>query len=242
MRYTEAREGEVAKLSATGSLLVAVAILAVLVGLAFVFSLSTLQVSEAPPPKPGVDTSQSTGELRLSIVDSGNADSLVLVGPDGTWSTVFSSGFQPGAKITVRSNATVHRYLENNSVKIPADGGGFMTVATLSDVKTTQLSFQEADLSDTNYTPRTAYLACLYEPEGFELDGEPVPSDVSIPCHSPVLAQTGSVQTRTSRERNGDTIRTPILLKQGDYSLVRSLNGAEDVIEWVEVSEETAGQ
>jgi len=160
----ESAEGKKSVLTAISILLVAVAVLAVLISF-------VLGPSGAPPPNPetATNTSQSPGEVRITVVNPGNTDSLVLVGPDGTQSTVLSSGFQEGAEIILRSNATVHSYLENNSVRIPAERGGFTTIDTPSDITTTQLSLQEADLSDTNYTPRTAYLACLYEPEGFAL-------------------------------------------------------------------------
>ena len=232
----EPAKGNSSVLTAVGILLVAVAASAVLVGI-------VIDPSGAPPPNPEAttNTSQSPGEVRITVVDPGNANSLILVGPDGTRSSVFSSGFQPGAEITMRSNSTAHGYLENNSVKIPA-GGGFVTIDTPSDVTTTQLSFQEADLSDTDYTPHTAYLACLYEPEGFELDWESVPPNITIPCHSPVLAQTDNIQTPTSTERNGDTVTTPIILKEGRYNLIGSLNGREGVVQSIEVSEGIASQ
>lgn len=240
MRHTETRKREKAEMSPTAGLLVSALVLVVLllIGFLFVFSPGGGHV---PTVTTGINTSQSPGEVRLTFVDSGNVDSLWLFsGPDRTSSTEFSSGFQEGAKVTMRSNSTVHNHLENTSMRIPVDGGGFMTIDTPSDVTTTQLSFQGADLSDTNYTPRTAYLACLYEPEGFELDGEPVPSDISIPCHSPVLAQTDSVQSSTKRD--GDTVTTPILLKEGEYQIIGVVNGRLAVVESIEVSEEIAGQ
>jgi hypothetical protein len=236
----EARVSDAQDLRAViGILLAGVAIATVLIGV--VIFLTT---PSAPPPNPDatINTSQSPDKVRLTMVDSGKLDSLVLVGPDGTQSSVFSSGFQPGTEITIRRNATVHSYLENNSVRIPADGGGFMTIDTPSDVTTTQLSLQEVGLSDTEHTPRTAYLACLYEPEEFELNGKSSPPNVSIPCHSPVLAQTDNIQPRTSTEQNGDTVTTPILLKEGEYYLVGILDGREDVVGSIEVSEETAGR
>jgi hypothetical protein len=234
----ESAEGKSSVLTTMGILLVAVVVLAVLISF-------VLGPSGAPPPNPEAttNTSQSPGEVRITVVNPDNVDSLILVGPDGIRSTVLSSGFQKGAEITLRSNATVHSYLEDNSVKIPANGGGFITIETPRDITTTQLSLQEADLSDTDYAPRTAYLACLYETSGgFELDGKSIPSNVSIPCHSPVLAQAERVQNGTSIRRNGDTVTTPIILKEGEYYLVGSLDGQEDVVESFEVSEETAGQ
>jgi hypothetical protein len=242
MRHTETQKGEEARVSATVGLLVSALVLVVLVLIGFVFVFST---GGGPTPTftTDVSTSQSPGEVGITIVDPGNADSLFLGAPDGTSSSGFVSGFQSGAKITIRSNATVHRYLENNSVRIPAEGGGFMTIDKPKDVTTTQLSFQEDYLSGTNYTPHTAYLACLYEPEGFELDGEPVPSNVSIPCHTPVLAQTDI----DGIYPYGNTTTVPILLKTGeynigDYYLIGVLDGERGVVEELEVSEETAGQ
>jgi len=237
MRRGETQKGENPILIAVGILLVAVVIATVLI----VFVMGP---SGAPPTNPDAttDASQSPGEVRLTITDTGNVDSVYLVGPDGTRSAVLNSGIGNGTKINTRNNATVHSYLENNSVEVPAHGGGVMTVATPRDVTTTQLSLQETDLSGTDYTPRTAYLACLYEPQGgFKLDGEPAP-DVSVPCHSPVLSQTDSVQNGTGTEHNGDTVTTPIILKEGMYNLVGSLDGREGVVGSVEVDEETVGR
>jgi len=240
VKHTETQKGEEARVSATVGLLVSALVLVVLVLIGFVFVFFT-GGGHIPTLTTEVSASQGPGEVGITIVNSGNVESLWLFsGPDRTSSTEFSSGFQEGAKITMRSNSTVHNYLENTSMRIPAESGGFITIDTPSDVTTTQLSFQEADLSDTNYTPRTAYLACLYEPEGFELNGEPVPSDVSIPCHSPVLAQTNSVQHSTKRD--ADTVTTPILLKEGEYQIVGVVNGRLAVVESIEVSEEIAGQ
>jgi hypothetical protein len=238
MRRTETRKNEKAGLPAVAVLLVVVVIAAVLIGIVFVLQADNVSV----PPTKGVAASQSPGEVRITVVDPGNVNSLQLVGPDGTRSTVLSSGFQPGAKITVRSNATVYRYLENNSVKIPADGGGFMTVATPKDVTTTQLSLQRANLSGTEYTPRAAYLTCLYEPEGLVLDGVSVPSNASIPCHSPVLAKTSSVQPGTTIEQDRDTVTTPILLKEGEYHLLGTVDDEETVVVSVETDEETVSK
>jgi len=238
MRHTETRK-ETSGLPAVAVLLVVVIIAAVLIGFVFVIGADNVVID---PPPTGVTTSQSPGEIEISTVDPGNIDSLQLVGPDGTRSAVLSSGFQPGARVTIRSNATVHSYLEGNEVKIPADVGGFMTVATPKDVTTTQLSLQEANLSDTDYTPRTAYLSCLYEPEGLELNGESVPSNVSIPCHTPVLAQNNGVQPGTSVEQDGNTVTMPVLLKGGEYYLIGTVNGNENVVQSIETDEGTLSQ
>jgi hypothetical protein len=240
MRDKETLKSKKAGMTAVAVLLVVVVIAAVLIGIAFI--LQADHVTDVPPPTKGVTTTQSPGEIRITITDPGNLDSLQLVGPNGTRSIVLSSGFQPGAKITVRSNATVYSYLENDSVKIPADGGGFMTVAMPNDVTTTQLSLQEANLTDTDYTPRAAYLACLYEPEGLVLDGESVPSNASVPCHSPVLTQNSSFQPGTTIEQDGDTVTTPILLKEDEHYLVGTVDGSENVVQSVETDEETFGK
>jgi hypothetical protein len=244
MKRTKPRKNGKAESSSTGILLIGVVVDAIVVGAILVTVLGGENVSaDSPFHWVGGTDSQETGEVGITLVDTADLESIQLVGPDGTQSTVMSGGIQPGTKITVRGNSTVYSYLENNSVTVPAEGGGYTIIKAPEEVTSTQLSLQRADLSGTDYTLRTAYLACLYEPhEGFELGGEPVPANVSVPCHSPVLAQADSVQPGTSTGQDSDTITTPILLKEGEYRLLGTIGDEEGVVQTVGVDEETAGQ
>jgi hypothetical protein len=238
MRSKETRKAENTILTTIGVLLIVVAVCAVLI----VAALMLVGEEVTDGHSYGITTSWGSGEAGMTVVEPGNLDSMQLIAPSGTQSTVMSRGIQSGMRITVRSNSTVYSYLENNSVKIPAEEGGFTTIEEPDDLTSTNLLLQRGNLSDTDYTRRSAYLACLYENGGFSIDGQNIPSNVSVPCHTPVLAQNDSVQPGTSTEIAGDIITTPILLEEGEYRLFGTIGDEEGIIQSMEVSEEVAGQ
>jgi hypothetical protein len=115
-----------------------------------------------------------------------------------------------------------------------------MKITSPNDVPSQDLTLQNSDdvAQDTAYDAQGAYLACLYDHDGFEIDGTVVPSNVSVPCHNPVLAQLDILQAGTSTEVGGDTVTTPLVLEEGKYRLV---DGECRVIREVRVGSEGNG-
>jgi hypothetical protein len=145
---------------------------------------------------------------------------------------------EAGAKLTVRSNATVYTFVDNNNVSI-LDAGTESPVYLNSpnEINTkapTNLVLQDVDAAGpaaSEYTEEAAYLACLYNHGGFEVGGTQIPASLSIPCHSPVLAQDDTVSAGTTTSPG---VTVPILLEEGTYRLLGRLNGNEAVIQNIE--------
>ena len=189
----------------------------------------------------GTDTRQAEGEVQIIVVTPANLDSMQLVAPSGTRSLVMpEESVEAGSGMTLRSNETVYEYFEENNVTIPTttEEDGFVNITSPEDVPLPDLTFQDDDLTqDTSYNRRSAYLACLYEHSGFEISNETtVPSDTKIPCHGPVLAQFDEIQAGTSEEIGNDTITTPLILEEGEYRHLGSVDGDCVVLQPVSVS------
>ena len=202
----------------------------------------------------GVNIDQNPGVVEITMVnfDSGsNLDSVGVVGPNGTRSTTMRS-FGDRTTITLRSNEGVISYLN--------DPGNNITVLTTAGMKTVEnvaelpfeyrkapAGFVDPDADIGNYdNASVATVACLYNSTAsFELGGRRVPANVSIPCNTPVLAQNDSVMVGTSMKpssgTNADKVLTsPITLRSGEYHLIGTVDGNENVVQSFEVTEEIA--
>jgi len=188
------------------------------------------------------DARQAEGEVQIIVVTPANLDSMQLVAPSGIRSLVMPEGsVGSGSGMTLRSNETVYEFFEENNVTIPTTTReeGYIRITSPEDVPSRDLALQKDDLTqNTSYDRQSAYLACLYEnPElGFEVGGTSFPSNVSIPCHAPVLAQFDSVQAGTSKKIGNDAITTPLTLEEGEYKLFGSVGGDCVVLESVSLS------
>ena len=188
-------------------------------------------------PQAGIDTDQQQGELGITIINGGNLDSAQLISPTGTKSSVLNEGLSTGAKLTIRSNSSVYTFVDNNNVSILDISQNRVFLDEPGDVPSANLNtLQEfgpsAGSTADEYTEEAAYLACLFNHGGFEVAGEEIPSTLSIPCHSPVLAQSDSVSAGTTGTTPGSTV--PILLEEGEYQLLGSVDGDESVVTSVE--------
>ena len=235
MRHRQTNKNEKAVSPVIGVILMVAitVILAAVIG-TFVLGLGD-QVQETPTA--GIDVEEDSGQLTLTIVNSGNIESAQLLSPSGTRSTVLDEGLEVGAKLTIRSNGTVNTFLQNRNVSI-IDAGTEQPkqINDTSDIPSKNLILQEFDSAGNDYTQRTAYLACVFNHGGFEVGGESVPSSVSIPCHTPVLAEASDDVTRgTTGQSPGSTV--PILLEEGEYSLLGQVGGDKSVIRSVEYEE-----
>lgn len=185
-------------------------------------------VAEQPYGGVGIDVDQTEGEVEIIVVTLGNLDSMQLVAPSGTRSLVLrEDDINSGSRLTIRSNETVYEFFEENNVTIPTTtrADGFVRITSPKDVPSQDLTLQNNNVTqDTAYDQRSAYLACLYDHGGFEVDGTVIQQNVSIPCHGPVFAQFDSVQAGTGKEAGNDTVTTPIVLEKGEYQFFGSVD------------------
>ena len=222
------------------------AIVAVSVLVLFVVA-GTVGTATASSPSYGINVQQAEGEVDITIVTPGAVDSMQLVAPSGTRSLVMPEGsIHSGSRMTLRSNESVYEFFEENNVTIPTRTReeGYMRITSPEDVPLQNLIFQNDDLTqDTSYDRRSAYLACLYDhhesgvyeyPE-FEVGGTSFPSNISIPCHGPVLAQFDEIQAGTSEKIGNDTITTPLILEEGEYALLGVIDNCR-MIQTISVS------
>jgi flagellin-like protein len=115
MRYTETTDDSAVSPVIGVILMVAITvILAAVIG-TFVLGLGD-NVQETPTA--AIESDQDQTQFALTIVSAGNIDSAQLTSPNGVRSTVLSEGLEAGAKLTVRSNATVFTFVDNNNVSI----------------------------------------------------------------------------------------------------------------------------
>jgi hypothetical protein len=199
---------------------------------------------------------QGSGVVKIEIFDlvsDSNLESVKLVGPDGTKS-IMMGGFDNG-KFTLRSNEEVISYLNNpeNNITVPTISG----TKTVESVGELPFEYQEApegfinpkaDIG--NYDNASiATIACLYKSsDGFELSGQQVPAGISIPCNTPVLAQSitedytvklGTSVKPSSGPNEGKILVSPVTLKRGEYQFIGQIDGQETVIQSFEFTNRT---
>ena len=188
----------------------------------------------------GIDLQQTEGEFQIIVITPGFVDSMQLVAPSGTRSFVMpEESMEAGSRLRVRSNETVYEFFKENNVTIPTttQEEGYMRITSPEDVPSQDLALQNDDVTrNTSYDRRSAYLACLHDPyRGFEVDGTVIPSNVTIPCHSPALAQLDIIQAGTSEKVGDDTVTTPLILEKGRYRHMGSIGGDCSLIESINV-------
>jgi len=194
-----------------------------------------------------LNVTDDTGVVQITIVDSGDFDSIGLIDPDGTRSTM--GDFEPGTTITLRSNNEIISYLnspENNITVLTASG-----IKTVENVGELPSEYQNAPDGLVNWADTDDYanasvatVACLYNsPAAFEFGERRVPANVSVPCNTPVLAQNDSVTVDTSVEHTsglnaGKTLTSPITLRDGEYSVFGTVDGEEWVVQTFLIEDE----
>lgn len=196
----------------------------------------------------GVSINQNPGVVEITIIDASNLNSMGIVGPDRTRSTM--ADFEPGTVFRLRSNEKVISYLnspENNITVLTTSGT--KTVESVSELPSEYQraphGFINPDADIGNYANASvATVACLYDSATeFELGGRRVPAEASVPCNTPVLAQDDSVTVGTSVKPTsgpnaGKTLTSPITLRNGEYSFVGTIEGSENVIQTFTIADE----
>ena len=69
---------------------------------------------------------------------------------------------------------------------------------------------------DTTEATEVDQVTCLYDHDGFSFRGVPVPAEVDLPCHAPVLRGNPYVDGGTG---------VPISLQEGEYRFVGTVDG-----------------
>jgi hypothetical protein len=201
-------------------------------------------------PRAGFEVSDSTGMVQITVINSGNLESVSLVGPDGTRSTKMEVAV--GTRLTLRSNERVISYLNDpkNNITVLTTSGT-KTVESVSELPSEYQKAPDglinADANIGNYANASvATVACLYNTtDSFELGGRRVSAEVSLPCNTPVLAQNDSVTPGTnvkptSGPNAGKTLTSPVTLRSGEYDIIGAANGEETVLRRIAVSGEVA--
>jgi len=194
-----------------------------------------------------LNVTDDTGVVQITIVDSGDFDSIGLIDPDGTRSTM--GDFEPGTTITLRSNDEIISYLnspENNITVLTASG--IKTVENVGELPSEYQNVPDGlvNWADTdNYANASvATVACIYNsPAASEFGERRVPANVSVPCSTPVLAQDDSVTPSTSTESTsghgaGKTNASPITYRDGEYTVFGTVDGDENIIQSFEITDE----
>ena len=217
-----------------GKTIVAIAVLVLFV------VAGAVGTATASGPTTGTSVEQAEGKLKITVVTPGRLDSMQLVAPSETQSLVLGKeGIVAGSRMTLRSNETVYEFFKENNVTIPTttQEDGFVNITSPEGIPCQDLALQNDDVTrNTSYDRRSAYLACLHDPyRGFEVDGTVIPSNVTIPCHSPALAQLDIIQAGTSEKVGDDTVTTPLILEKGRYRHMGSIGGDCSLIESINV-------
>lgn len=217
------------------------------------FVLPEPEPQRGPPPdapRAGLEVSDSTGMVQITVINNGTVDSVGLVGPDETESTMM--GVDVGTRFTLRSNESVISYLndpKNNITVLTTSGtNNVESVGELpSEYQKAPDGLIDPDVNIGSYTNASvATVACLYNStDSFELGGRHVPAKASVPCNTPVLAQNDSVTPSTSVEptsgpNDGKTLTPPVTLRSGEYRIIGTVDGEQAVLRRIRVSGEVA--
>jgi hypothetical protein len=200
----------------------------------------------------GVDVDKKPGMIEITVVTTGNVDSVLLAGPNGTRSTRMDS-LDSGGRFTLRSNEEVINFLNSpeNNITVPT----YLGAKTVENFSELPIEYQKApegfinpDADIGNYdNASVATVACLHTSvEGFELGGEHIPAGSPIPCSTPFLAQKiddrwtlGTYTKPTSGPNKDETLVSPVTLKKGEYQIIGTIDGQETVIQSLEVTDRT---
>ena len=229
-------------------------VVVLLVGVVAV-SIATTTVTQCTDSnRAGISVSQEAGMVDITVVSLGSLDSVRVVGPNGTRSTMVkrvseaSVPLRSGTRITLRSNEEVLNYLDENDITVPTTSGT-KTVESVNDLPS---EYQKApdglidpDADIGNYdNASVATVACLYTAfPSFELGERKIPSETSIPCNTPILAQDDieedylGTHVKPILEPN-KALTSPIILRDGEHQLIGTVDGQEEVVQAVEVPDE----
>ena len=249
MRYTETDDSAVSPVIGVILMVAITVILAAVIG-TFVLGLGD-QVQETPTA--GISVSQDPGTVQATLIDTGNLEGLFLQSPSGVKSTEFGEPLLvdgAGVTVTLRSNGTVSTFISNNNITIPGPGGAPLDVNKSSDIPAALASTSgglqnpeaQNEIDELGYNDTNAYIACLVNQPGFTVGGQRIGSNITLPCHTPVLGQSDAVDTGTSVEAGGSTLTSPILLGSGDYRFLGEVGGENSVVQSFTVSDDVSGQ